>query len=245
MTLKRILTAVLTTVSIPFLSSAQGTASGDVTVRSTPEGAHITISGDVVVSGVTPARFRHLLIGDYKLVLKKHGYESYSTRVALDPTRQIEIDIRLSPKTLLKATVRSFFIPGWGQKYTDQKTKGYLIGALAIGSVLAYLAADDEFDYRYDLFLEKRNLFDSLRTAGSIDDLRRLKPELDKVQDDAYDAENVRRAAIGAIIAVLGINLLDILFFYPEQRATFSIKGLAISPTADPNRVGLTLSKRF
>ncbi len=245
MTLKRILTAVLTTVSIPFLSSAQGSASGDVTVRSTPEGAHVTISGDVVVSGVTPARFRHLLIGDYKLVLKKSGYESYSTRVALDPTKQIEIDIRLSPKTRLKATVRSFFIPGWGQKYTDQKTKGYLIGALAIGSVLAYLAADDEFDYRYDLFLEKRDLFDSLRTAGNIDDLRRLKPELDKVQDDAYDAENVRRAAIGAVIAVWGINLLDILFFYPEQRATFSIKGLAISPTADPNRVGLTISRRF
>ena len=201
MTLKRILTAVLTTVSIPFLSSAQGTASGDVTVRSTPEGAHVTISGDVVVSGVTPARFRHLLIGNYKLVLKKHGYESYSSRVILDPTRQIEIDIQLSPKTQLKATVRSLFIPGWGQKYTDQKTKGFLFGALAIGSVLAYLTADD--------------------------------------------AENAQRVAIGSVIAVWGINLLDILFFYPEQRTTSSIKGLAVCPTANPDRVGLTLSKRF
>jgi hypothetical protein len=245
MKLKRILTAVLATGCIPFLCSAQGTASGDVTVRSTPEGARVTISGDVVVSGVTPARFHHLLIGDYKLVLKKYGYESHSSRVVLDPTRQIEINIRLSPKTRLKAAARSFFIPGWGQKYTDQKTKGYLFGALAVGSVLAYLIADDEFDYRYDLYINKLNKYDSLMTSGNIDELSRLKTELDKAQDDAYDAENVRRATIGTVVAVWGINLLDILFFYPEQRATFSIKGLAISPSADSDLVGLTLSKRF
>ncbi len=235
----------MATVSIPFLSSAQGVASGDFTVRSTPEGARVIISGDVVVSGITPARFRHLLIGDYKVVLRKYGYESYSTRVVLDPTKQMEIDIRLAPKTRLKAAVRSLFIPGWGQKYTDQRAKGYIFGALTIGSVLAYLVADDEFDYRYDLFLEQRSLFDSLLDQGNIEDLRRAKLELDKTQEDAYDAENVRRATIVTAIAIWGINLLDILFFYPEQRATFSIKGLAVAPTADPDRVGLTLSKRF
>ena len=111
------------------------------------------------------------------------------------------MDIRLSPKPRLKATVRSLFIPGWGQRYNDQKAKGYLLNALAIGAVLAYW--------------------------------------------DAYDTHDARRVAIGAVIAVWGVNLLDILFFYSEQRATVSIKGLAVYPTADPNWVGLTLSKRF
>lgn len=245
MTLKRILTAGLMAASVPLLSTAQETGSGDITVRSTPEGAQVTISGDVVVSGVTPARFHHLLIGEYKLVLRKPGYESYSTRVVLDPTKHMEIGVRLSPKTAFKAAARSLFVPGWGQKYAGQRTKGYLYGVLAVGSVIAYLVADNDFDNKYDLFHEKLVGYDSIRAAGSIEDLRRLKPELDKAQEDAYDAENIRRVAIGATIAVWGINLLDALFFFPEEKATVSVKGLTVRPAGDRDRVGLTISKRF
>lgn len=205
----------------------------------------MTLSGDAIVSGVTPARFRHLLVGNYELVLKKHGYETYSTRVTLDPTKQMAMNVRLSPKTRFKAAARSLFVPGWGQKYTDQKTKGYLLAVLALGSVTAYFIADKDFDDKYDFFKEKLREYDSTLAAGSIEDLRRLKLELDVAQDDAYDAENVRRITIGAAIAVWGISMLDVLFFFPEERATFTVKGLAIRPSADSDKVGLTISKEF
>ncbi len=245
MALKRILTAVVAITTFPILSGAQESVQGDVTVRSNPEGAQVTLSGEAIVSGVTPVRFRQLLIGDYGLVLKRPGYETYSDRVVLDPTKKMEINVRLSPKTRFKAAVRSLFIPGWGQKYTDQKTKGCLFAALALGSVAAYLIADGDFDDKYDTFQEKLHDYDSTYAAGSIEDLRRLKSELDAAQKEAYDAENVRRITTGAVIAVWGINVLDVLFFFPEQRATLSVKGLAIRPSADPDKVGLTISKAF
>ncbi len=230
---------------VPLLASAQGTTSGDVIIHSNPEGAQVTLSGEVVVSGVSPVRFRHPLIGNYKLILKKHGYESYSTRVVLDPTRQMEINVRLSPKTRFKAAVRSLFIPGWGQKYSDRKARGYLFGTLAVGSIIAYFVTDADFDDKYDLYQEKLREYDSLSTTGNITDLRRLKRELDKAQDDAYDAENGRRVATGAAIATWGINLLDVLFFFPEEKANVSVKGLSVRPSAAPGKVGLTVSKRF
>ncbi len=243
--MKRTLTAVLVMVLAPLAVSAQNILTGDVVVRSTPEGALVTISGDVVVSGVTPARFSHLLVGDYRLVLQKPGFERYSSRVVLDPTRPSEINVRLSRKTSLKAAARSLLIPGWGQLYSERKTKGYLLGSLAAASVLAYLVADDEFDYRYDLYTSKQNRYDELLTTGSLADLRRLKPELDESLRDAYDAENVRRVTIGAIVAVWSVSLLDALFFPPKQGAAISIKGLTVHPAANPDGVELTLSKRF
>ena len=243
--MKRTLTAVLVMVLAPLAVSAQNILTGDVVIRSTPEGALVTISGDVVVSGVTPARFSHLLVGDYRLVLQKPGFERYSSRVVLDPTRPSEIDVRLSRKTSLKAAARSLLIPGWGQLYSEKKTKGYLLGTMAAVSVLAYLAADDEFDYRYDLYTSKQDRYDEWLTTGSQADLRRLKPELDEARRDAYDAENVRRVTIGAIVAVWSVSLLDALFFPPKQGAAISIKGLTVHPAANSDGVELTLSKRF
>ncbi|HWR81920.1 MAG TPA: PEGA domain-containing protein [Candidatus Deferrimicrobium sp.] len=231
-------------VVMPVAFGQQG-ASGDVTIRTTPEGAQVTLIGDVIVSGVTPARFRHGLAGEYQLRLKRHGYESYSEKVMLDPTRPIEIDIRMSPKTRFKAMARSLFIPGWGQKYVGQRTKAYVLGALAVGSVAAFLIADKNFDDKYDVFLQKRDEYDSVSTAGTVAELRRLKPGLDRAQEDAYDAENSRRITIGAAIAVWGVNLLDVVLFYPDERATVSVKGLSVRPSAAPGLFGVTLSKGF
>jgi len=126
MKLKRILATAITGLLLTAGISAQETQSTGLIVRSQPPGALATVSGEVTVSGVTPVHFRQTLIGDYKLTLKKYGYEKYTTRVILDPGKLTTIDITLSPKTRFKAAVRSLFIPGWGQRYTEQKNKGYL-----------------------------------------------------------------------------------------------------------------------
>jgi hypothetical protein len=242
---KRILKAILAAFVLPFLVKAQGSAEGDVTIRSLPEGAQVTLSGAVTVSGVTPARFQQLLIGDYKLTLKKYGYETYTGRMVLDPTKRMEVDVKLSPKTRFKAGIRSLVIPGWGQKYTEQNTKGILFAALALGSAAAYLAADHRFDDKLEIYQNKLRRYDSLYYNGAIEDLRRLKPELDAAQNDAYDAENIRRIAIGMTVAVWTLNMIDVLFFFPEERATFTVKGLAIHPTADFKTLGVQVAKAF
>lgn len=246
MLLKRMLTKFLVIVSlIPGAVFAQASMSGDLTVSSSPAGAQVTLSGGAIVSGVTPARFRHLLIGNYKLTLKRHGYETYKTKILLDPSKQMEMNIKLSPKTRFKAAARSIFIPGWGQVYADQKLKGYAFTLLTASAVTAYFIADNDFNDKRDYFNEIKSRYDSLNTHGNIEQLRSLYPLLVKAQDDAYDAENVRRITIGTVIGAWGLNVLDALFFFPEEKSTFSVKGLTVTPSADLTNVGLKVSLKM
>ncbi|MDH4157991.1 MAG: PEGA domain-containing protein [candidate division Zixibacteria bacterium] len=245
MTLKRILAAGFFCFILHVSAAAQPEAVKGLVVKSNPEGAQITLTGDVMISGITPATFEHTLVGDYKLELRKYGYERYRTHVTLDPAKMTEVSVRLSPKTRYKAAGRSLVIPGWGQRYTDQKTKGLLLTVFAVGSVAAYLIADDDFDDKRAVLNDWQRQYDRAYRSGIYDDMVRLYDELDAAQGEAYDAENIRRITIGAVAAVWCLNLLDALFFFPEERTTFSVKGLAVGSSAGTDEVGLSISMGF
>ncbi|MBU8934081.1 MAG: PEGA domain-containing protein [candidate division Zixibacteria bacterium] len=245
MTLKRTLATVVFLLGWSTLCWAQSTTQGNLTVRSNPPGAQVILSGDAVVSGITPARFGHLMVGDYKLTVMKHGYEDYSTRLVLDPSKPLAVDISLVPKTRLKAVARSFFIPGWGQKYTTQNRKAFLLAGLAVGAGISYYLADKSFDDKYEVYEYRLAERDSVAVHGNISELLSLQAGLDAAQNEAYDAENVRRATIGLAIGIWVINLIDVLFFFPEERGIFSVKGLTLEPTAGTDRVGLAITTGF
>ena len=245
MTLKRILAIVVFLLGWSTLGWAQATTQGNLTVRSNPPGAQAILNGDAIVSGITPVQFRHLLVGDYKLTVKKYGFENYSTRLVLDPGKPLSVDIRLVPKTRLKAAARSFFIPGWGQKYTSQNKKAFLLAGLAVGAGIGYYFADNHFDEKYEIYENRLAERDSVATHGNISELRSLQAGLDKAQNEAYDAENMRRATIGVAIGVWVVSLIDVLFFFPEERGIFSAKGLTLEPTAGTNHVGLAITAGF
>jgi hypothetical protein len=245
MTLKRILAACFLCFILHVSVAAQPEAAKGLDVRSYPQGAQVTLTGEVMVSGITPATFNHTLVGDYKLELRKYGYETYRTHVTLDPAKLTEINVRLSPKTRFKAAARSFIIPGWGQRYTDQKSKGLLFTALAVGSVAAYLIADHDFDDKREVLNDRLRQYDRAYRSGSYDEVVRSYDELDAAQGEAYDAENTRRITIGAVVGVWCLNLVDALFFFPEERTTFSVKGLAVGSSGRPGEVGLSVSMGF
>jgi hypothetical protein len=243
MSLKGSLTVLLIILAWPVIVAAQGM--GDLTIRSDPAGAQVRLTGDLIVSGVSPVRFNQILVGSYKLEVKKRGYENYSGRLVLDPSKVTDIGVTLSPKTRFKAAARSLFIPGWGQRYSDQKFRGNLFTLLAAASVVAYFVADDDFDYRYDNYNRWLDRYDDAAATGAIGQLADLQIRLDEAQEKAYDAENVRRVAIGSAIAVWSLSVLDALLFMPQERATFSIKGVGVKPATDFDKISLTLSKSF
>ena len=244
--LKRILTAFLFILIFPVLISAQTTSGGGLQVESTPPGAEVILRGEAVVTGVTPTIFSQPLVGEYGIEIKKYGYEKYSSKVVLDPARPLTLTIDLTPKSRYKAAVRSMLIPGWGQIYGEQKTKGFLLNLLAVGSVAAYLITDHDYNNKYDDFKASRQAYDStVANGGSYADIRARYLNLEAAREDAYDAETRRRVSIGAVIGVWSIGLLDALFFFPEEKGTFSVKGLTVKPTTDFNTVGLTLTKSF
>ncbi len=245
MTLKRILAATLVAIIMPAVAWSQGITTGNFTVRSLPPGAQAVLNGETIVTGVTPANFTHLLVGDYELSIIKYGYETYKTRVTLDPNTPQTVNVSLKKKTRFKAFARSLFIPGWGQKYTGQKTKSTMLALLTVGSGVAYYFANDNFNDKNDIYDLKLAEYDSVAADGNVNQLRGLKPGLDLAQKDAYDAENTRRFTGGMFVGVWAINLIDILFFFPEERGTFSVKGITFEPNATPNQFGLTLTRKF
>lgn len=230
---------------LPVIAQA---AMGDVAIRSTPSGALAILEGAevtntaVAASGVTPARFRQLLIGDYKLTVRMYGYETYRTHVLLDPTKQIELDVRLSPKTRFKAGLRSLVFPGWGQWYSNQPTKGLVFTTLAVGSGLVFLLAETDYRDKRDGY---RDLVDEFDDAETLDEQRRILPLLTAAQEEAYDAETVRQFTAGALVGVWALNVLDAIILFPERRGTVSAKGLTIGPSIDLGLPGLTISTSF
>lgn len=226
--------------------AAQTVPPGNLTVRSNPPGADVLVQGEASATGITPVTFQYPLIGSYDLKIKKHGYETYKTRMVLDPAKQMVVDIKLSSKTKFKAAARSLFIPGWGQRYAEQSTKGFMLHCLAAGSMTAYLITNHDFNTKFDRFETLRSEYDSALTAGAgNDDLQTRWGNLYAAQKKAYDAENARRISIGSVIAVWGLGVLDALLFTPEERATFSVKGISFEPTADGKSLGLRLTKSF
>lgn len=214
MALKSILTVTLVVLFLPAVLSAQAGVAGDLTVRSNPDGALVKLKGELSVSGVTPVRFRQPLAGGYRVTIEKHGYERYTGYIDLDPTRQMTFDAVLSRKTRLKAAMRSCVIPGWGQIYGGQKTKGVGFIALALGSATAFLIAEDDFNNKEDDYYEAVTAYDQ---ATTIEDRQRLWTEMAEAQREAYDAEDVRRILIGTTVAVWGLSVLDALLFFPRR----------------------------
>ena len=78
-----------------------------------------------------------------------------------------------------------------------------------------------------------------------MEDLQRVHPLLVAAQDKAYDAETVRRVTIGVGIGIWALNVIDALFFFPEQKGTFIVKGLSLGPATDSENLGLALSMKF
>jgi len=242
MTLNKSLITIVVLLVTCSAAWGQAAFSSDITIRSNPPGAQAILSGDVTVSGLTPVRFTHLLIGDYKLTVKRFGYDTYTTRVIVDPANPIEVDVRLSKKTRFKAVVRSLLIPGWGQNYSGQKVKGFIFTGASFLSVAAYWVAEN-------WFRDQRNEWDLLRHTYdgpmSLAEKQRLWPKLVEAQADAYNAETNRRVHIGIVAGIWALNVIDAYFFFPEDRGTFSVKGLTLTPTIGGQGPGLTLARSF
>ena len=244
MLLKRTLTTLLIILGLlPLTALAQNAG---ITVESDPAGARVVLSGDATVAGVTPTTFHHYLFGAYELKVTKAGFENYSERIVLDGSKPFRFSVVLSPKTRLKAALRSTFIPGWGQQYTSQHTKGWMFHILAVGSVVGYLVADHNFDIRYDKFVRSQDEFDAAvdRGAGRTELEQRLD-DLLRRQDEAFTHEDYRRIAIGSVIGVWSLSILDALLFLPDHGADVSVGGVSIQPGNNQEPLGLNLSYRF
>jgi hypothetical protein len=215
-------------------------------VVTTPPGAQVTLDGEADLQGITPITFTYPAIGEYKLKITKRGYEDYESKVLLDPSKPQQVAVELSPKTVAKAALRSAIFPGWGQRYTERKGKGFLFTTLFAGASLALVATHMEFQDRRDEYYARLSDYDNAVAGGaSIADLSFYHANLARAQGLAYDAESDRRIAAMVTIGVWGLNVIDALVSSPGERVNFSIKGLTLAPSSGDGVLGVTLSRAF
>jgi len=241
MSLKRILAVSILAIFLPSIILAQSDSPGKIVITSSPSGAYVTMSGEVKVSGVTPAIFHHLLVGKYDINASLPGYENFNTSIFFDPTKLTEIDLRMKKKSRIKSAMRSIVIPGWGQRYAGQSKKGMVFTTLTVGAVAAYLIADNNFNDKHDDFKTVLGEYDQL---SSVSERQQMYPSLVAAQDKAYDAETIKQITVGTIAGVWALNVIDALFFFPENEGRVVVKNLTIQPDLK-NKTGLKLTWNF
>ncbi len=207
---------------------------GRILISTRPPGATLYLYGAHDLVANTPARLPSDLSGRYKAKITRPGYENWKGELTFVPGGLNDIDIKLSEKTRKKAALRSLFIPGWGQIYSGNSTRGSLFTIGVIVSATAVYLTDRQYQKKrsdYDIALG------DYYAASSIEDRVHLKADLDEKQKTAYDAETDRRTAFAIGAALWALNVIDALVFFPEDDVFYPAvtslgDGIAISITA-------------
>jgi hypothetical protein len=216
---------------------------GGFSIYSKPSGALVYMEGEYDFIGHTPTELPFTMAGTYRVKAFKRGYESWSTKMTLVGDERNSLYIKLVPKTRLKTALRSAIFPGWGQFYTDQKTKGAVIGFLEAGSLVAAVFAHQSYDEVNDDYQQSIRNY---RQAKNVEDIPRLREEMEKRADDADEAYALRTVCIGLAAAVWAYNVVESVIFFPRYEESI-YEGTAPLITGEIYRgeTRLLLTKRF
>jgi hypothetical protein len=212
---------LLAFITLPCLAGAQEptTLKPDNFILTTnPPGATAYFYGDYNLVINTPAILPTNLEGKYKVRITRPGYETWKGELALLPGSPENINVDLSQKSRFKAGLRSLFIPGWGQHYSGNSTRGtaFTLGIVASAGVL-YFADKKYQDKRTSYDIANRNYL----SAGSVEEQIRLQTIRDSAQRNAYKAETDRRRVFYVGLGLWVYNILDSMVFFPEGSAYY------------------------
>ena len=215
-------------------ATARSQTSPIVSITSKPSGATVVLSGDYNVAGITPTTFSQNLLGLYRIAAQHEGYETYHSTVVFSGREAVALDIKMVPKTRMRAAMRSLVVPGWGQRYVDSKTKGAL---LTIGT-LATAAITGVMHLRYDSRRQDYDDFNAIyNQTRSVEEREKMLAKRYALQKDAYDAERDRNIVLAVLAGIWAYNLLDAILFFPDYGLNVSGTNLGLYP--DPNLKGI------
>jgi hypothetical protein len=211
-------------------------------VNSDPPGTTISLDGEFKLAGVTPTVFSQPLVGKYELKATREGYETYKTNLYLTGGTPLKVDIKLAPKTRFKAFLRSMVVPGWGQFYADDNTRGVLFSVATLASGVLTIIAEADFRDKRDTYDEVMARFDEER---SIERKKAMEQEVNGARQKAYDAETFRNVSLGVLIGVYTYNVLDAMIFFPNKKYDSYVPRVSIDTDDSFSKVGLTLKFSF
>lgn len=225
-----------------FATAVSAQNDGNVSVGSDPQGALVSLRGEVSLSGVTPVRFDRSLSGRYEIEVTREGYERYRSAVYLSEAKATDINVKLTPKTRIKALFRSAIIPGWGQRYYGNQAKSTLFFVGAAASGIGYALAKNDYDEKLDAYRER------VATRAAVSqwsEIPRLNAQVRDAQKIANDAENTLNIVTIAAAGIYALNLLDAFAFFPDFNSYVEYKALTVVPSLDDRGAAVRLALRF
>jgi hypothetical protein len=228
-------------VSVTF---AQDKDNKVVVIKSEPPGAMLYFQGENSFVGVTPFVVKPNLIGNYKIVVVKTGYEKSKMEYFFKGSEKGVLRLRLTPKTRFKAGVRSLVFPGWGQMYSERKTSGIFLNLVQAGAGLVTLMAHLDYNKSYDRY---KTAWDDYKANEKYAELRTQKWEiLEAKYNKADDAFNKRETWLYISGGLWLYNFLDALIFFPAfENEIFNRSLPGVSANFQHDSVGLTLTFAF
>jgi len=193
----------------------------DIKVTANPAGTMVYLKGEYDVAGEAPYLILHSLRGIYQLKAKKRGYEDYKARYKFKPGLNQRISISLRKKTRVRAFLRSVIIPGWGQHYTDQKVKGYLITSLTVSSFIYLVNRDLKYQKAQDNLAAARVALNN--DTGNIGTQGALVADVGYRQTKVNDRYQQRKTALIITSSIYLYNLLDALIFFPKYDSAIGL----------------------
>ena len=222
---------------------AASPASGKFSLYSKPSGAFVYLQGDYDFVGVTPCEVPFPLMGNYRVKALKRGFEDWSSRITVVGDRQNSLYMKLSPKTKLKSAMRSAIFPGWGQYYTDRKTKGVIFGILQIGTLLGTAYAYQNYEDTKDDYF---SAVDRYRNEKRIDELDRLRAEMNDLRRDADTAWELRNTFLALTAGVWAYNVLESILFFPRyEQDIYDGAPTAITGSIERDGARIVIARSF
>lgn len=210
-----------------------------------PAGARAWLDG-LPLDGATPLTGLQRDPGTYELSLRREGYQERTEHIEIEwPETVIERVLQPAPrmprpdllpeKTRSGAVTRSLVLPGYGQHYKRQPTRGKILAGAA--TVTAGMAIWGHLQRNSRLDAHDRALDDYL-AAVTPEELARTFAIYEDQADAVQRAEDLRDIGFYAFVGVYVVNLVDAALGFPLEEQNVRVSAEA----PDPGEARLTFS---
>ncbi len=142
-------------------------------------------------------------------------------------------------KTRGQAVTRSLLLPGLGQFYKQQPTKGAVFLGAATATAGLAIIGQTQRSSRLDDYEQAR---DAYRAAVTAADIARTRAVAQDRADSLRRAENVRDAGLYALLGVYVLNVVDAALGFPLDGKGVSMR--AAAPIDGEARLAICIARR-
>ena len=205
-------------------------------IISAPSQTTIQLRGAYIFIGKTPFTVAQNLTGPYKLIAAKRGFEKQEMEVYFNQHENRTITLTMHPLSRGKAFLRSLALPGWGQSYKGAPSRGLFFRGLVFGAGVGMAVTYSK--YHTDLNDVKQAREKYLQALNnSFIEAQTAWNDWQSQHRQAQNSYNRYNRARVITTALWTLNVLDVLFMFPDPAAARREKGRLTS------RIGLNDSQ--